>query len=200
MNNFEPQWVTQAQQGDPEAFAKLVDAFQRPVFNLCYRMLGDAYEAEDAAQETFLRAFDNFRRYDSQRSFSTWLLSIAAHHCIDQIRKRRMTLISLDDSPYLDPPDLAPGPETALGRSEEQESVKRLLATLNPQDRAAVVLFYWYELSYEEIAESLKLTVSAVKSRLHRARLAMANQWTVQEAQKLSKERINDGKAKSPAF
>jgi RNA polymerase sigma-70 factor (ECF subfamily) len=200
LNNFEPQWVTQAQQGDPEAFAKLVDAFQRPVFNLCYRMLGDAYEAEDAAQETFLRAFDNLRRYDSQRSFSTWLLSIAAHYCIDQIRKRHMTLISLDDSPYLDPPDLAPGPETALGRREEQESVKRLLATLNPQDRAAVVLFYWYELSYEEIAESLKLTVSAVKSRLHRARLAMVNQWTAQEAQKLAKERINDGKAKSPAF
>jgi RNA polymerase sigma-70 factor, ECF subfamily len=202
VDNLEPQWVFQAQKGDAEAFAQLVEAYQRPVFNLCYRMLGDAYEAEDAAQEAFLRAYNNMKRYDPQRPFSTWLLSIAAHHCIDQIRKRRFPSFSLDDdeAPYLEPPDSSPGPEALLGLREDQVRVKQLLASLNPHDRAAVVMFYWYELSYEEIAAALNLTVSAVKSRLHRARLALANTWIVQEGLSTASERTNNGKAQSPAF
>jgi RNA polymerase sigma-70 factor, ECF subfamily len=202
VDNLEPQWVFQAQKGDAEAFAQLVEAYQRPVFNLCYRMLGDAYEAEDAAQEAFLRAYNNMKRYDPQRPFSTWLLSIAAHHCIDQIRKRRFPSFSLDDdeAPYLEPPDSSPGPEALLGLREDQVRVKQLLASLNPHDRAAVVMFYWYELSYEEIAAALNLTVSAVKSRLHRARLALANTWIVQEGLNTASERTNNGKAQSPAF
>jgi RNA polymerase sigma-70 factor (ECF subfamily) len=165
-------------------------------------MLGDPYEAEDAAQETFLRAYDHLKRYDAQRSFSTWLLSIAAHYCIDQIRKRRFPLLSLDDdeAPYLEPPDNGPGPEALLGQSEEQKKVQQLLGSLSSQDRAVVVMFYWYDLSYEEIAESLKMTVSAVKSRLHRARLALARNWTFQEAQLMPSERTENGKAHSPAF
>jgi len=202
VNDLEPQALVQAQRGDAQAFSQLVEAYQRPVYNLCYRMLGDPYEAEDAAQETFLRAYDHLRRYDAQRSFSTWLLSIAAHHCIDQIRKRRFPLLSLDDdeAPYLEPPDAGPGPEIMLGQHEEQKKVQQLLGSLNSQDRAVVVMFYWYEMSYEEIADGLKMTVSAVKSRLHRARLALAKNWTVQEAQILPSERTKNGKAQSPAF
>jgi RNA polymerase sigma-70 factor (ECF subfamily) len=201
----EAEWLVLAQRGDVQAFTMLMEYYQRPVFNLCFRMLGDAYEAEDAAQETFLRAFDNLKKYDNSRAFSTWLLSIAAHFCIDQIRKRRMILVSLEDAPYLDPPDLGPGPEASVGRLEEQSRVKKLLATLTALDRAAIIMFYWYEFSYEEIAEALNLTVSAVKSRLHRARLALADTWTEQEAQALAVqrttvERTNNGKAQSPAF
>jgi RNA polymerase sigma-70 factor (ECF subfamily) len=169
-------------------------------------MLGDPYEAEDAAQEAFLRAYDNLKKYDDSRPFSTWLLSIAAHFCIDQIRKRRMVLLSLEDTPYLDPPDLGPGPEASVGQLEVQNQVKTLLTTLSPQDRAAVVLFYWYEFSYEEIAQALRLTVSAVKSRLHRARMALASSWREQESARqaavlqAARERTNHGKAQSPAF
>lgn len=198
----EATWLAQAQRGDALAFTQLVERYQRPVFNLCYRMLGDFYEAEDAAQETFLRAFNHLKKYDASRSFSTWLLSIAAHFCIDQIRKRRMALVSLDDAPHLDPPDGAPGPEAALGQSEMQSRVQRLLSALSAPDRAAVVMFYWYEFSYEEIAAALDLTVSAVKSRLHRARAALAQAWSEQEqeSQNLALERNHDGKARSPAF
>jgi RNA polymerase sigma-70 factor (ECF subfamily) len=84
--------------------------------------------------------------------------------------------------------------------------VKTLLTTLSPQDRAAVVLFYWYEFSYEEIAQALRLTVSAVKSRLHRARMALASSWREQESARqaavlqAARERTNHGKAQSPAF
>ena len=199
MINIEPEWIAQAQRGNSEAFSKLVETCQSPVYNLCYRMLNDPYEAEDAAQETFLRAFNNLRYYDESRSFSTWLLSIAAHYCIDQIRKRRMNLLSLDDAVYLDPPDTAPGPEKALSTGEEQKRVRLLLEKLSPQDRAAVIMLYWYDLSYEEIAEALSMTVSAVKSRLHRARQVMAQSWSEQEVLVKTDRRQNDH-AQSPAF
>ena len=86
----EVRWLERARQGEQAAFAELVEAYQRPVYNLCYRMLGDPAEAEEAAQESFLKAYRGMRRYDPQRSFSTWLLSIASHHCIDQLRRRRL--------------------------------------------------------------------------------------------------------------
>jgi RNA polymerase sigma-70 factor, ECF subfamily len=197
--DLSPEWIAQAQRGNSEAFSKLVEACQTPVFNLCYRMLNDPYEAEDAAQETFLRAFNNLRQYDNQRSFLTWLLSIAAHYCIDQIRKRRMNLLSLDDAVYLDPPDTAPGPESSLSMGEEQKKVRMLLEKLSPQDRAAVIMLYWYDLSYDEIAEALSMTVSAVKSRLHRARQVMAQSWSEQENPAKTERRQNDH-AQSPAF
>jgi RNA polymerase sigma-70 factor (ECF subfamily) len=193
----EPEWLAQAIKGNAEAFTNLIELYQRPVFNLCYRMLGDPDEAEDAAQETFLRAYNGLKRYDAQRSFSTWLLSIAAHFCIDQMRRRHFTLLSMDTLPHLDPPDMSPGPETALSLGEEQRRVRVLLGSLNAVDRAAVVMRYWYELSYEEIAESLSLTVSAVKSRLHRSRLEMADNWTTQNKQLLPVERRQH---ESPAF
>ena len=199
MINLEPGWIAQAQKGNSEAFSKLVEACQTPVYNLCYRMLNDPYEAEDAAQETFLRAFNNIRHYDESRPFSTWLLSIAAHYCIDQIRRRKMNLLSLDDAVYLEPPDTAPGPETALSTGEEQKRVRVLLEKLSPQDRAAVIMLYWYDLSYDEIAEALSMTASAVKSRLHRARQVMAQSWSEQEISLKTERRQNDH-AQSPAF
>jgi RNA polymerase sigma-70 factor (ECF subfamily) len=193
----EPEWLAQALKGNAEAFTNLVELYQRPVFNLCYRMLSDPDEAEDAAQETFLRAYNGLHRYDNQRSFSTWLLSIAAHYCIDQMRRRHFTLLSMDALPHLDPPDMNPGPEASLTQREEQQRVRVLLESLNPVDRAAVVMRYWYECSYKEIAESLQLTISAVKSRLHRARLEMADTWTAQIIQPVPAERRQH---ESPAF
>lgn len=197
MNQIEPAVLVQAQKGSPEAFTQVVEAYQRPVYNLCYRMLGDHSEAEDAAQETFMRAYGNIHRYDRKRSFSTWLLSIAAHYCIDQLRKRRLTFISMDVNQQLDPPDLGPGPEMTLSLSEDQQRVRALLGSLGSQDRAAVVLYYWYEFSYEEIAETLNMTVSAVKSRLHRARLSMAQNWKDKESKAMLAERKH---YESPAF
>lgn len=189
MNNLEPDVLNQVQKGSQEAFTQLVEVFQRPVYNLCYRMLGDVDEAEDASQETFLRVYKNIKNYDHKRPFSTWLLSIAAHYCIDQLRKRRMVVISMDSIPYLDPPDGSPGPEASFYLMENQKRVDTLLKTLNPHDRAAVIMYYWYDFSYEEIAQSLSLTISAVKSRLHRARISLAQTWQEQQLNNFSTER-----------
>lgn len=174
MSFDEAQCLAQAQAGDAQAFAELVEHYQNPVFNLCYRMLGDAYEAEDAAQESFLRAFKAIRRYDPNRKFSTWLLSIAANYCIDQHRRRRPQTVPMDAVAPGELAGSADGVERSVLQRESQAAIQDLLMELDEQDRAAIVLLYWYGYSYEEIAAQLSLTESALKSRLHRARRALA--------------------------
>jgi RNA polymerase sigma-70 factor (ECF subfamily) len=115
----ESEWLAAAQNKDSEAFGHLVEMYQGPVYNLCYRMLGDPDEAEDASQESFMRAFFSIKRYDNRRSFSTWLLSIAAHYCIDQLRRRRVKLIPIHDMPYEDFADPAPNPEAVTSIHED---------------------------------------------------------------------------------
>jgi RNA polymerase sigma-70 factor (ECF subfamily) len=176
--DIESEKMILAQKGDVNAFTDIVNAHQNAVYNLCYRMLGDPYEAEDAAQETFIRAYKAMKSYDKKRSFTTWLLSIAAHYCIDQLRKKRLKVTSIEDTPYLDIPDPGPNPEVSLTKSEQQKRIKALLNVLSETDRAIVIMFYWYEFSYGEIAEALNLTTSAVKSRIHRARAQMAKSWS----------------------
>lgn len=171
------EWVNSALEGDQDAFAEIVYAFQDAVFNLCYRMLGERTEAEDASQETFLRAYLNLQRYDPARSMKTWLLSIASNHCIDRLRRRRLVWLSLEE-PL--PNNLAlatdePQPEEASLLRERSEKVQALLTQLSPDYRAAVVLRYWYDFSYAEIADMLDTTESAIKSRLFRARQALAD-------------------------
>ncbi|UCF60941.1 MAG: sigma-70 family RNA polymerase sigma factor [Anaerolineaceae bacterium] len=174
----ESEWIHRAMQGDDNAFAMLVEVYQVPVYNLCYRMLGNPMEAEDAAQEAFLRAYKGINRYDPERRFATWLLSIASHHCIDRLRRRKYPIRSLDELlPWQQKADDMPGPETALTQKENQEAVRKMLEQLGDHDRMVLILRYWYDLSYEEIAQSLSSSVSAVKSRLHRARRQLADQW-----------------------
>jgi len=171
-------WARAAQQGDQDAFMCIVDAYQRPVYNLCYRMLGDAGEAEDAAQETFLRAYTKLKTYNPNRKFSSWILSIASHYCIDRLRRKRHQLVSWDELPA-EPclPTNEPEPEEATLAHENRDTIHNLLDTLSPDYRAVIVLRYWHEMAYDEIATTLDTTVSTIKSRLFRARQMMAKQY-----------------------
>ena len=120
MHSAELDWLKKAQKGDDLAFSYLVEAYQRPVYNLCYRMLGNAGDAEDAAQETFIRAYKALHSYDPSRKFSTWLLSIASNYCIDQHRRRKLPTFSYDalETPIL--PDTGIGMETKMMQDEHQ--------------------------------------------------------------------------------
>jgi RNA polymerase sigma-70 factor (ECF subfamily) len=176
----EKKWLRQARNGDDDSFARIVTHYQGPVYNLCYRMLGDAAAAEDAAQETFLRAYRNLGRYDPGRKFINWLLTIASNYCVDRLRKRRLKFVSLESIlPGESLMDKQASPEEQFANAEMQENIQGLLNQLSPNDRAAVVLKYWYDMSYDEIAATLSLSISAVKSRLHRARRELANLWGV---------------------
>ncbi len=193
-------WVLQAQQGSDEAFTNLVETYQKHVYNLCYRMLGEPESAEDAAQETFLRAFQHIHRYDSKRPFATWLLSIAAHYCIDRLRRRKFSMASIDQDEEeggFELPDAdAPNPESEVVHNEQREQIQGLLRRLDSVDRAAIVLRYWNDCSEAEIAEALNLTVSAVKSRLHRARRELAGLWQAETPRSKPERRPHE----SPAF
>ncbi len=199
--NDELTWVIQAQQGSDEAFTRLVEEHQTHVYNLCYRMLGEAEAAEDAAQESFLRAYQNLHKFDQSRPFTTWLLSIAAHYCIDRLRRRKLSVFSLDEenddgTTYEVADPASPDPQVESVKREDRDRIHILLKALDETDRAAVIMRYWYDYSEIEIAESLKLTVSAVKSRLHRSRRALAGMW--QEDKPLA--RTERSPHESPAF
>ena len=177
------EWIVAVRdRADQDAFAEIVYSFQDAVYNLCYRMLTERTEAEDATQEAFIRAYNNIDRYDMSRPFKTWLLSIASNHCIDRLRKRRMKYFSLDETL---PGDMQlaissdiPNPEVQVARAEHSEYIQSLLNQLPEDDRAGIILKYWYEYSYAEIADVLDTTESAVKSRLFRARRTLAELLT----------------------
>ena len=171
--------------GDQVAFTCLVETYQNSVYNLAYRMLGDPAEAEDAAQETFLRLYTRLGTYDPRRKFSSWILSIASHYCIDRLRRRKHTQVSLDDtSSWRWLPSREEAPEESALRGEQSEEIRQLLGQLPPHYRAVMVLRYWHDMSYEEIAAILGATQGTVKSRLHRARNMLAEHVTAQRAQR----------------
>lgn len=174
MENQELLWLERAKSGDRVAFSQLVDAYRRPVYNLAYRILGNATEAEDAAQETFVRMYTKLDSYQPERKLSSWVLAIASHYCIDRLRRRRGEWVSLDDEPIAAVlPSREQGPEERAVRNEVRDEVQQMVSRLAAPYRVPLILRYWYDLSYSEIAEVMGLSVQAVKSRLHRARLQM---------------------------
>lgn len=176
MEDQELLWVQQARAGDQTAFARLVEAYQRPVYNLAYRILGNDAEAEDAAQETFIRMYMHLHTYDPERKFSSWLLAIASHYCIDMLRRRHVNLASIDDLPPMIELSMphAEQPEQLILEAQSSDRVQTLLNSLEPAYRIPVILRYWYDMSYKEIADALNVTESTIKTRLHRARNKLA--------------------------
>ncbi|MFQ5943775.1 MAG: RNA polymerase sigma factor, partial [Anaerolineales bacterium] len=137
-------------------------------------------DAEDASQEAFMKAYKGLKKYDPQRPFMSWLLAITYNQCVDQLRRRRIQWVGLE-ALYDRSDKRSPSPELAAEASGEAEIVQKALSTLSTKDRAAVVLRYWYDYSYDEIAETLSLTNSAVKSRLHRARRELMGAWDLEQ-------------------
>jgi RNA polymerase sigma-70 factor, ECF subfamily len=177
--------IAAARDGDHDAITRLIEEYERVVYVVCYRMLGNAQDAEDAAQEAFVRAFNNLDSFDLGRPLRPWLLRVTSNLCIDRLRRRKPTL-SLDDlgedGAWEWKAGSAINPERHLVEQQRQNRVRALLETLSPTDRSVVTLFYWEDLSYAEISEVTGLTVSAIKSRLFRARRSMAEQWVEEKA------------------
>lgn len=161
--------IEAAKAGDQEAFRQIVERYQGAVHNLAYRMLGTPEEAEDAAQEIFVRIYRQLGRYDSARKFSTWTLAIATNYCIDQLRRRRMQFVPLENIiPWAR--DRDSGPEGEALSSESRDEMQRLLKRLPEKYRAPLVLRYWEDLSCAEIAEILGVPEGTIKTQIHRAR------------------------------
>lgn len=198
MTDHEQLWLEAARAGDRKAFGQLVEAYQRPVFNLTYRMLGDAEEAADATQEAFLRAYTRLHQYDPEHKFSTWLFSIANHHCIDRLRKRRATVVPIDDTPLVFTLESeTPRPDEQLLAKERSKELQALLEELEPDYRTPLILRYWHEYSYQEIADTMQISLAAVKSRLFRARQKLADCYEQSQTTALLAEKSVPPRAKS---
>src|SRR5215212_7491847 len=139
-------WIEQALTGDRAAFAQLMHRYSGAVYNLAYRMLGSAEDAEDASQEIFLRAYTRLESFDRARRFSTWLLSIGSNYCIDRLRRRRFSWLTLDDAAFA-LPSKERSPERIALDHEQQGIVQRALQQLPENYRTVTVLRYWNDLS-----------------------------------------------------
>jgi RNA polymerase sigma-70 factor, ECF subfamily len=151
--------------GHQPSFMQLIDRFRGQVYGLCYRMLGQREDAEDATQETFLRVARNLHRWDSGRAFEPWLLTIAGNRCRTKLAKRMRQPTPL----VLDYPveDRRNGHAKPSLLAEELEVV---LTGIRPEYRIAFQLFHSHELGYAEIAERLNVPLGTVKTWVHRAR------------------------------
>jgi len=163
--------IARSQRGDLQAFDRLVAAHEDRIYHAAYRITGNADDARDAAQETFLKVFRALPRYRHESAFSTWLHRIAVNAAFDLVRRRpQIPPVSLDDVAL---PASSGNPEPEAERSELQRRVHQALGRLAPDHRVIIVLRDLQGLAYEEIAEVLRIPVGTVRSRLSRARDAL---------------------------
>jgi len=164
--------ISRARGGDREAFGELVEQYRDNVYRLAYRMCGNAYDADEAAQEAFVAAWRALPNFRGDAKFSTWLYRLTTNAAIDVMRreKRHQTV---GDGEMVDLADDADSPQETVERTEQQEAVQEALATLSEEYREVLLLRYMEELDYAEIAEVLQLPSGTVKSRINRAKAAL---------------------------
>lgn len=176
--------VAQALQGSEAAYRELLERFRRPIFSLIYRMIGDREIAEDLAQESFVKAFNNLDSYNPSYRFSSWLFKIANNHAIDHLRRARLKTVSIHGSPHA--ADREREQETRIvlqapGETPEQEvlalelgsEIGAAISHLRAEYRTVVILRHVENRPYEEIAEIMDVPIGTVKTFLHRARLEL---------------------------
>ena len=165
------EFVTRLRAGDRGAFEDLVRAQQHRVYGLALRMLGNPAEAQDVAQEVFIRAHRGLPEFRGDARLSTWLYTIASRLCLNRLAGSERRLTRHGEETLRQLADARPGPDEAMERGELEEALHRAIAELPEERRVVVVLRDVEGLAYEEIADVLALPVGTVRSRLHRARL-----------------------------
>jgi RNA polymerase sigma-70 factor, ECF subfamily len=166
--------------GDRDAYRVLVERHSRTVYRMAYRMMGNAHDAEDVVQESFLRAYQKLKQFAGNANFGTWVYRIAANYAIDRIRQRNVDEArrekpnkagqdSLEVDPLSQVQDASPSPERLAGSAQLAERMKAALAELSPAERTAIVMRHWDGCGIEEIAAVLKSNSNATKNTVFRA-------------------------------
>ncbi len=183
MEEFVKSRINEVRKGDHNAFGEIVEIYKDRIYQLCYRMLGNAHEAEDIAQEAFIRAYVNIERYNINRKFSTWLYRIATNLCIDRIRKKKPDYFLDAEVAGTDGLNLYSqvkskemSPDEKVAKMELQEIIQMEILKLPEKYRSVILLKYIEELSLKEISEVLDLPIGTVKTRIHRGREALRKQ------------------------
>jgi len=193
---LEEELITRSQNGDIDAFEELVARYERKVYAIAYRFMGNPEDASDLAQEAFLKAFQSINGFRQEASFSTWICRIVSNVCRDQLRKaKRQSHNSLDEDVWLEEgsvkkqlQDAKPTPDELYERKELNEYLQGLINNLSPEYKMVVVLRDIQGYSYEEIAQILDCSLGTVKSRLNRARKALRDQINLERVGKGGRE------------
>ncbi|HEY1014592.1 MAG TPA: sigma-70 family RNA polymerase sigma factor [Herpetosiphonaceae bacterium] len=173
--------MLQARIGNADAFGELVRRHQGPVFGVCYRLTGERLEAEDAAQEAFIRAYQRLHTFDAGRPFGPWMRRVAANVCLNRLQARPPAQVPLDEERDWQPPNQGGDPQLAYERREDRERLREAMLALPPRYRVVLELRHFQDLSYDEIASALGLPLSDVKSHLFRARKQLAARMNADE-------------------
>lgn len=175
--NEDADLVRRCLSGDQRACRDLVRRYERPVYSVLMRVVRRSEDAEDLAQETFVKVFKALDRYDPERPFAAWIFTIASRLAIDHFRRRRVQTVSLNVSDpgsgeerTMDVEDPGLKPDEITSNAEEELQTSTLIDSLPEHYRIVVLLRHQQDLSYEEIAEALHLPLGTVKARIHRAR------------------------------
>ena len=178
----ESELILAVQQGDQAAFEELVHCYEKKVYSLCYRMLGNDKDAEEAAQDTFLAVWRGVGEFRRESAFSTWLYRLASNACIDLLRRSKRTAmngVSLDgDEAALSVRDNAATPQEVVEQKEMRTLIEEGLAALPEDYRRVLILRELQQMSYAEIAQAAELELGTVRSRISRARQLLRNYLT----------------------
>jgi len=195
--------IQKAKRGDQDAFGQLVLAHQNKVYTICVHMVTNREEAEDLAQEAFLKAWRSLSSFQEESSFATWMHRLTTNVCLDHLRKqtRRQNIaatVSLDDeeSGWSEPADHSQDPQVHLEREERKRALGRALAQLPEGHRQVILMREVSGLSYQEIADALDADLGTVKSRIARARERL-RKILLQDGNFLTQEASKDMKNKN---
>jgi len=167
-------FIEAVRNGNVAAFSYLVERYQNMVYSLALKLLKNAEDAEEMAQDTFIKAFQKLNTYEGKSKFSTWLYSITYNACISELRKRRIQFSSLEDQRFSDQDEMKMHDHFSETKKEDQERYLNLALGKLPEDDQVLVTLYYYESqSMDDISVITGLTVSNIKVKIHRARKRM---------------------------
>ena len=178
-----------AQRGDRQAFETILARYERPIFSFIYHFFQDASLCQDLTQETFLRAYRFIRSFRTDQKLSTWLFSIAKNLCIDELRRmqkgKTVDIDAVDPDTFVARGEMGGDPLESSIQMQEGDLLRRAVARLPGKYRTCIILFYFNELSYEEIARVMKISLSNTKILLFRGKRMLSGLYREESRKKV---------------
>ena len=167
----EMKWIEEVLSGNKQAYTQIINKYKNQLYATILRMTKNPQDAQDLVQESFIKVYHNLGKYDGVGSFSSWIYRVAINHCMDEFRKKRykMKQVEINEETFVN----ANHPEVIFLKKEKNRQLERLIATLPEDERMIILLRYVNELSYCEISELVQLSLSNVRTKLHRAKKKM---------------------------
>lgn len=169
----EQQWIQEVLAGNKQAYAQIINKYKNPLYATILRMTKNPYDAQDLVQEAFIKMYEQLGKYNRTGSFSSWMYRVAINHCMDEFRKKRYKMKSVEIDERMIASTTTP--ELIFFKNEKSRRLERLIATLSEDERIILLLRYVNELSYQEISEAVEIPLATVRNKLHRAKKKMRN-------------------------